>query len=180
MRVAYHKLVRDKIPAIIQAAGHQPMTGILDERGYQAALLAKLIEEAHEAHAAPAEDLPSELADALEVLQALVAAQNLTWDELLSLAACKRARRGGWQPGPSCDRRPTHRQLDRPGQAARAGVFDQAAVMWLSSVAEPRAPGSAASATRARLYSVSTASRSRLLLGTSAVRDSNSRAKATS
>jgi predicted house-cleaning noncanonical NTP pyrophosphatase (MazG superfamily) len=96
MRVAYHKLVRDKIPAIIQAAGHQPSTRILDERDYQTALLAKLLEEAQEAHAAPAQDLASELADVLEVLQALVASQGVTWDELLSLAARKRAERGGF------------------------------------------------------------------------------------
>ena len=96
MRVAYNKLVRDKIPAIIQAAGDQPITRILDERAYQVALLAKLIEEAQEAYAAPPQDLPSELADVLEVLQALVAVQDMTWDELLSLAACKRAQRGGF------------------------------------------------------------------------------------
>jgi predicted house-cleaning noncanonical NTP pyrophosphatase (MazG superfamily) len=96
MRVAYHKLVRDKIPAIIQADGHQPITRTLDERDYQAALLAKLIEEAQEAHAAPAENLPVELADILEVLQTLVAAQDMTWDELLSLAAHKRTQRGGF------------------------------------------------------------------------------------
>ena len=71
-------------------------------------------------------------------------------------------------------RRPTNRAHGWDKQ--RAGVFDQAAVMWLSSVADALAPGSAASAARTYLYSVSTASKPRLLLGSSAVRDSSSRA----
>ena len=49
MRVAHHKLVRDQIPAIIAAAGRQPVTRVLDQAGYQAALRAKLVEEAREA-----------------------------------------------------------------------------------------------------------------------------------
>jgi predicted house-cleaning noncanonical NTP pyrophosphatase (MazG superfamily) len=52
MRVAHHKLVRDQIPAIIMAAGGLPVTRVLDDAGYEAALRAKLLEEAHEAQAA--------------------------------------------------------------------------------------------------------------------------------
>jgi len=69
---------------------------VLDDDQYPAALLAKLLEEAQEAQSAPAEDLLPELADVLEVLRALVAAQGMGWDELLSLAARKRAERGGF------------------------------------------------------------------------------------
>jgi predicted house-cleaning noncanonical NTP pyrophosphatase (MazG superfamily) len=96
MRLAYNKLVRDRIPEIIRSHGHQPITRVLDDGQYQAALLAKLLEEAQEARSAPAEDLPSELADVLEVLQALVSAQGMRWDELLSVAASKRAQRGAF------------------------------------------------------------------------------------
>jgi predicted house-cleaning noncanonical NTP pyrophosphatase (MazG superfamily) len=96
MRVPYNKLVRDRIPEIIKAEGHQPVTRILDQEGYQAALLAKLLEEAQEASAAPAVDLPAELADVLEVLQALVRALGMIWEDFLSLAARKRAERGGF------------------------------------------------------------------------------------
>ena len=97
MRVAYNKLVRDQIPEIIKAEGHQPATRVLDDGEYRAALLAKLFEEAQEAQSSPPEDLPSELADVLEVLQALARAQDMTWDELLSAAARKRAERGGFE-----------------------------------------------------------------------------------
>jgi predicted house-cleaning noncanonical NTP pyrophosphatase (MazG superfamily) len=71
MRVTYHKLIRDQIPGIIAADGGQPVTRILDHAGYEAALRAKLLEEAHEAQAAPDSQLASELADVLEVLKAL-------------------------------------------------------------------------------------------------------------
>jgi len=96
MRVIHHKLVRDRIPAIIAADGGQPATRILDRAGYEAALRAKLLEEAHEAQAAPDGQLASELADVLEVLQALAAVHDMGWEEVVSEASRKRAERGGF------------------------------------------------------------------------------------
>jgi predicted house-cleaning noncanonical NTP pyrophosphatase (MazG superfamily) len=96
MRVTYHKLVRDQIPAIIAADGGQPVTRVLDQAGYEAALRAKLLEEAHEAQAAPVGELVSELADVLEVLQALAAAHDVGWEDIVSEASRKRAERGGF------------------------------------------------------------------------------------
>ena len=46
MRVTYNKLVRDRIPEIIESDGHHAFTRILDGQDYRAALLAKLVEEA--------------------------------------------------------------------------------------------------------------------------------------
>jgi len=66
------------------------------KRGYRSALVAKLIEEAQEASAAPAGDLPTELADVLEVMQALVSDLGMTWEVFLSIAAGKRAERGAF------------------------------------------------------------------------------------
>jgi len=96
MRVAYHKLVRDQMPEIIVAAGRQPVTRVLDQADYQAALRTKLLEEAHEAQAAPDGQLASELADVLEVLQALAAAHDMSWEDVVSEAGRKRAERGGF------------------------------------------------------------------------------------
>ncbi len=96
MRIVYNKLVRDRIPEIIQAAGHQPTTRVLDDSSYQSALLAKLLEEAQEARVATAEDLRYELADVLEVLRALAKTQNMTWEALWSAADRKRNERGGF------------------------------------------------------------------------------------
>jgi predicted house-cleaning noncanonical NTP pyrophosphatase (MazG superfamily) len=64
MPVVYRKLVRDRIPKIIQSEGRRPVTRVLDEGSYRQALLAKLIEEAQEASHATADNLPGELADA--------------------------------------------------------------------------------------------------------------------
>jgi predicted house-cleaning noncanonical NTP pyrophosphatase (MazG superfamily) len=96
MRVTYHKLVRDQIPGIIAADGGQPVIRVLEHAGYEAALRAKLLEEAHEAQAAPDGQLVSELADVLEVLQALAAVHDVGWGEVVSEASRKRAERGGF------------------------------------------------------------------------------------
>jgi predicted house-cleaning noncanonical NTP pyrophosphatase (MazG superfamily) len=96
MRLDYHKLVRDQIPRIIEGGGGQPITRVLDQVGYLAALRAKLIEEAEEAQAAPDRQLRSELADVLEVLQALAAAHGMNWEDVVAEAARKRAERGGF------------------------------------------------------------------------------------
>lgn len=97
MKVPYNKLVRDRIPEIIRADGHQPVTRILDQVGYRSALVAKLLEEAQEASAAPAADLPAELADVLEVMRALVGDLGMTWEAFLSIAVGKRAERGAFE-----------------------------------------------------------------------------------
>jgi len=96
MRVTYNKLVRDRIPEIIETDGHHAFTRILNDQDYRAALLAKLVEEAREAQSASADELPGELADVREVLQALLSTLPMTWQELDVLAASKRGKRGGF------------------------------------------------------------------------------------
>jgi predicted house-cleaning noncanonical NTP pyrophosphatase (MazG superfamily) len=78
MPVRYDKLVRDRIPEIIQAQGYHPVTRILDDANYQAALLAKLAEETREAEEASAAELPDELADIVELVQALAASVGMS------------------------------------------------------------------------------------------------------
>jgi predicted house-cleaning noncanonical NTP pyrophosphatase (MazG superfamily) len=96
MRLDYHKLVRDGIPRIIEADGGRPVTHVLDQAGYLAALRAKLVEEAEEAQAAPDGQLRSDLADVLEVLRALAAAHDMSWEDVVAEAARKRDERGGF------------------------------------------------------------------------------------
>jgi predicted house-cleaning noncanonical NTP pyrophosphatase (MazG superfamily) len=97
MQISHNKLVRDRIPEIIQADGHRAVTRILDEESYRAALLEKLIEEAHEARQATAEQLAGELADVLEVIQAIADAHGLSWNHVLEIANRKRAERGAFE-----------------------------------------------------------------------------------
>jgi predicted house-cleaning noncanonical NTP pyrophosphatase (MazG superfamily) len=94
--MVYNKLVRDRIPEIIEAGGSRPVTHILDTDRYRAALLDKLVEEAEEARQAPDEALSAELADVLEVLQCLLAEVGMTWEVLQAHAADKRAQRGSF------------------------------------------------------------------------------------
>lgn len=96
MQITHNKLVRDQIPEIIQADGGRAVTRVLDEDGYRLALLEKLTEEAYEARAASTGQLAGELADVLEVLQAITEAHSLTWDEIVALAERKRDERGGF------------------------------------------------------------------------------------
>ena len=97
MRVDYNKLVRDGVPEIIGSRGDRAVTRVLDEAAFRDALLAKLVEEAQEASGAHGEELPAELADVLEVLQALAKTLGMSWEQLLALAANKRTRRGGFE-----------------------------------------------------------------------------------
>jgi predicted house-cleaning noncanonical NTP pyrophosphatase (MazG superfamily) len=96
MRVMYNKLIRDRVPEIIEADGHHPVTRVLSGQDYRAALLAKLVEEAREAQDASPDELPGELADVWEVLQALLCMLPMTWQELETVAAAKRDTAGGF------------------------------------------------------------------------------------
>jgi predicted house-cleaning noncanonical NTP pyrophosphatase (MazG superfamily) len=66
MRTAYNKLVRDRIPEIIEQNGDRAVTYVLDDDRFLAELLAKLVEESQEAQRASASELLFELADVLE------------------------------------------------------------------------------------------------------------------
>ncbi len=62
-------------------------------------MLAKLLEEAAEAAAAPDDELPEELADVLEVVRTLAGDRGLTLGQVVLLADDKRERRGGFDQG---------------------------------------------------------------------------------
>jgi predicted house-cleaning noncanonical NTP pyrophosphatase (MazG superfamily) len=96
MRVEHNKLVRDHIPQIIEADGRRPVTRVLGDVDYRAALRTKLVEEAVEARDAPPDRLPAELADVVEVIAALLPTLGLTWEDLFALAERERAERGGF------------------------------------------------------------------------------------
>lgn len=85
------KLVRDRIPEIIRAAGGLPRTRVASEGEHVALLRAKLFEEAGE-YAASGD--PAELADLLEVVHALAAVHGLTPADLEKQRAAKAAGRG--------------------------------------------------------------------------------------
>lgn len=93
------KLVRDRIPELIAASGRDVTTTTLREEERASALLAKLREETAELATAPAEQRVEELADVLEVVQALSAALGIAWADVVATAATKQEQRGGFADG---------------------------------------------------------------------------------
>ena len=90
----YTKLVRDRIPAIIEASGATCEIEILNHTDYLARLDEKLDEELAEYHK---DQNIEELADLLEVLYACAKARGYSAAELEAARAEKAAKRGGFE-----------------------------------------------------------------------------------
>ncbi len=88
------KLVRDKIPEIIESDGKTPITRILDEEEYLSELDKKLNEEVAEYQN---DKSLEEMADVLEVLFAICEGRGYSIDELMTVKENKRDKRGGFK-----------------------------------------------------------------------------------
>ena len=94
MSKKYNKLVRDRIPEIIEASGNTCITEILSDEDYLRMLDAKLDEELAEYHA---DQNIEELADLIEVIRACAVARGYTIEEREQVRAEKAAKRGGFE-----------------------------------------------------------------------------------
>jgi len=94
MTKTYNKLVRDRIPEIIEASGAECKTEILSDERYLEMIDAKLDEELVEYHK---DQNIEELADLLEVIRAATIARGYTLDELEAVRAKKSEKRGGFE-----------------------------------------------------------------------------------
>lgn len=92
--IKYNKLVRDRIPEIIEASGKSCVTEILSDEDYLKMLDAKLDEELAEYHK---DQNVEELADLLEVIRACAVARGSSVEELELVRAEKAAKRGGFE-----------------------------------------------------------------------------------
>ena len=92
--IVYNKLVRDKIPEIIEADGKTCETEILSDAEYIEMIDAKLDEELAEYHN---DKNLEELADLLEVIHAAAIARGYSIEELEDLRARKAEKRGGFK-----------------------------------------------------------------------------------
>lgn len=90
------KLVRDRIPEIIEGSGRTPEVRVLSADEYAAALLAKLQEEVDELVAASPEDQLEEAGDVYEVLLAIAAELGHSEADLHREARQKRQARGAF------------------------------------------------------------------------------------
>ena len=90
----YHKLVRDRIPEIIENDGKKCVCETLSDEDYISLLDQKLNEELAEYQESKSLE---ELADLLEVMQAVVKARGWTLKELEQVRADKAVKRGGFE-----------------------------------------------------------------------------------
>lgn len=89
----YNKLVRDRIPEIIEVSGKTCVTEILSDEDYLCMVDAKLDEELAEYHK---DQNIEELADLMEVIYAAAIARGYTLEQLEQVRAEKVAKRGGF------------------------------------------------------------------------------------
>lgn len=90
----YNKLVRDRIPEIIERSGNECKTRVLTDAEYIKMLDEKLGEELIEYRK---DQNIEELADLMEVIFALAVARGYTLEELEAVRAEKAEKRGGFE-----------------------------------------------------------------------------------
>jgi predicted house-cleaning noncanonical NTP pyrophosphatase (MazG superfamily) len=90
----YYKLVRDKIPEILKQKGEVPVIRIANAKEYNEKLKEKLREEVEEF--LESENV-EELADILEVIDAICKLKKISKNKLKLLQKKKRKERGGFE-----------------------------------------------------------------------------------
>jgi predicted house-cleaning noncanonical NTP pyrophosphatase (MazG superfamily) len=94
----YYKLVRDEIPTIIRRAGGLARLRTLSKQDARVFLARKLLEEAIEVwYAKEPDEVAGELADVIEVLEALRDQHGISAEDLHSIREKKRQARGGFE-----------------------------------------------------------------------------------
>lgn len=97
MEKVFNKLVRDKIPEIIENNKEEAITKILSDEEYKIELLKKLKEETDEVlKASSKEEILEELSDTLEVIRCIAYSEGSNLEEIISLMEIKKEKRGGF------------------------------------------------------------------------------------
>ncbi len=92
-----NKLVRDKILPDMERLGHHVLYRRLSDEAYLKALAAKLVEEANEFKLDSTKEALKELADVLEVVEALAGELGSDFERLRSLQQERREKRGAFK-----------------------------------------------------------------------------------
>ena len=92
--IKYHKLVRDRIPEIIESSGKTCITEMLSNEEYLKMVDEKFNEELAEYHK---DQNIEELADLLELIYAATIARGYSLEELEQVRAEKAAKRGSFE-----------------------------------------------------------------------------------
>ncbi|HOA42909.1 MAG: nucleoside triphosphate pyrophosphohydrolase [Bacillota bacterium] len=94
MKIPYNKLVRDKIPQLIEESGRKQTSRVLNEGEYFNALIDKIIEEIEEFRASGEEE---EIADVYEALDCLVKLKGYEPMHIDYIRLIKREARGSFK-----------------------------------------------------------------------------------
>jgi len=90
----YNKLVRDRIPEVIESTGKKYISHIASEVEYKEELLKKVYEELEEFKENPCVE---EMADIFEVLERLMAVYDIDVDKMLDIKEQKAKDRGAFE-----------------------------------------------------------------------------------
>jgi len=90
----YNKLVRDKIPEIIQLSGRTASIEVLEDLDYRESLNKKLLEEVNEFIE---DQTTEELADIVEVIEAILRYRQVKKETFNEMKADKKSKRGGFE-----------------------------------------------------------------------------------
>lgn len=97
MKKYFHrKLIRDKIPEIIEQNNGHYETRILDEKEFEIELKKKLIEEAKELQNASDDEILGELADVLELVKSIASNKGVEFCKVEEKQIGKKEKRGGF------------------------------------------------------------------------------------
>ncbi len=92
----HKKLIRNKIPKIIEANNGHYETRVLGDKEYEVELKKKIVEEAKELQNADDEELVGELADVLELVKSIAAQKGIEFSAVEEKQISKKEKRGGF------------------------------------------------------------------------------------
>lgn len=96
-KVFHQKLIRDKIPQVIEASGGKYEVRVMEKEEFEKELKKKLVEEAKELMETAREDLPNEMADVLELLKSIAEFYGIVFKLIEEEQVSKRKKRGGFK-----------------------------------------------------------------------------------
>lgn len=96
-KVFHKKLIRDKIPQVIEASGDKYEVRVMGEKEFEKELKKKLVEEARELVGVKKKDLLNEMADVLELLKSIAEHYKIDFKLVEEKQVKKRKERGGFK-----------------------------------------------------------------------------------
>ena len=98
MKKIYKKLIRDRIPEIIENSGSKSKIRTLDDEEYKEELLKKIVEEAKEVLETKGDrkEFIKEIGDVLELIDYLIKVFNLDSEEIEKVKKERKESRGGF------------------------------------------------------------------------------------